>query len=206
MGSYEAWSGQGPRDRRLIVLIKRNRFTPVSRLWQAWQLGSIRTATRRAVEAGYRAFRPVVRIPLSLKNRQARKQWASIFRFWELLQWHDVLFTDESRFTLDFADGRVRVRRLPHERYADHCMKQHDRYGGGSVMIWGGIWHGGRTAVVLIQGTLNAVSYRDNIVVPHIIPTVRERELTLQQDNARPHTASSRRPPMASSQSRYVSH
>lgn len=176
-------------DRQLILSIKMNRFTPVARLWPAWGHGSVRTATRRAVQAGLRAYRPLTRIPLSLKNRRLRKEWAYDHRAWLPAQWNNVLWTDESRFSLDFADGRVRVRRLSHERHANACILEHDRFGGGSIMIWGGIWYRGRTAAVVIEDTMNAEVYRDSVVLPHILPTIQQHNLTLQQDNARPHTA-----------------
>ena len=35
-------------------------------------------------------------------------QWAQEHRGWTLNQWGTVLFTDESRFTVDHNDGRVR--------------------------------------------------------------------------------------------------
>ena len=36
---------------------------------------------------------------------------------------------------------------------------------------------------------MTAVRYRDEIVIPMILPTVQQHNLTLQQDNARPHAA-----------------
>jgi hypothetical protein len=48
-----------------------------------------------------------------------------------------VFFTNESRFTLFRPDGRRRG-----ERFADGCVLERDRFGGGSVMVCGGISHG----------------------------------------------------------------
>jgi hypothetical protein len=45
----------------------------------------------------------------------------------------------ESRFHLDSSDGRSRVYRRIGERYADACVIQRQSFGGGSVMVWGGI-------------------------------------------------------------------
>ena len=58
-------------------------------------------------------------------------------------------------------------------------------------MVWGGFTAHHRTQLVIIQGNLNAVQYRDRIVGPVIIPFLQRYGpgLTLQQDNARPHTA-----------------
>ena len=91
-----------------------------------------------------------------------------------------VLFTDESRFTLYRADGRRRVYRRRGERFAD---------GGGSVMVWGGIAHGIKSQLIIVAGNMTAVMYRDEILRPVAVPLVQQRNLILQQDNARPHVA-----------------
>jgi hypothetical protein len=44
---------------------------------------------------------------------------------------------DESKINLKFRAGRVHSCRR--ERFADGCVKQTDRFGGGGVMVWGGI-------------------------------------------------------------------
>ena len=54
-------------------------------------------------------------------------------------------------------------------------------------MIWGGIWSDGRTAAVIINGTLDAEKYRTEIVIPQMIPTAQMHGLIVQQGNARPH-------------------
>ncbi|KAI3361146.1 hypothetical protein L3Q82_013345 [Scortum barcoo] len=74
---------------------------------------------------------------------------------------------DESRFTLSTCDRRDRVWRRRGERSAACNILQHDRFGSGSVMVWGGISLGGRTALhVLARGSLTAIRYRDEILRP----------------------------------------
>jgi hypothetical protein len=51
---------------------------------------------------------------------------------------------DESRFCLDFHDGRRRVWRQKKERFKNCCVAEHDRFGGGFVMVWGGISYDGQ--------------------------------------------------------------
>ena len=46
---------------------------------------------------------------------------------------------DESRFNLSHHDGRRQVFRRKGERFADCCVVERDGFGGGSVMVWGGI-------------------------------------------------------------------
>ena len=42
------------------------------------------------------------------------------------------------------------------ERYSDACVREVDRFGGGgSIMVWGGISHGVKMPLVVIQGNLS---------------------------------------------------
>ena len=94
-----------------------------------------------------------------------------------------MIWTDEFRFTLDFHDGRVRVHQMPGERFSLCCILEPDRCGGGSViMVWAGMWHNGRTAAVVIRGTLNAERYKSEIVLPIVIPTFRDNRLIFQDE------------------------
>ena len=56
-------------------------------------------------------------------------------------------------------------------------------------MVWGGISHGLKSQLVVIDGNLTAARYRDEILRPHVIPFLQQHNLTLQQDNARSHVA-----------------
>ena len=55
-------------------------------------------------------------------------------------------------------------------------MYESDRFGGGSVMVWAGICHDGRTQLKIVQGTLIAVKYRDDILDPiALLPFLQQR-------------------------------
>ena len=110
-------------------------------------------------------------------------------RLFPMWQWRRVLFTDESRFTLYRADGRRRVYGRRGERFADACVVERDRFGGGSVMVSGGIAHGIKSQLIIVAGNMTAVRFRDEILRPVAVPLVQQRNLILQQDNARPHVA-----------------
>ena len=138
-----------------------------------------------------RARRPSVQVPLSPQHRRARANWARQHVRWNRAQWRNVLFSDESRFSVDFADRRRRVWRRRNERFADCCIAQHDRFGGGSVMVWAGVSYDHRTDLVIVNGNLNANRYCNEILRPHVLPFLQRhgRQTVFQQDNARPHTA-----------------
>ena len=152
---------------------------------------SPKTVWSRLRKIGLRARRPYVGLPLTQARRLRRMAWltAHVPRLFPMRQWRRVLFTDESRFTLYRADGRRRVYRRRGERFADACVVERDRFGGGSVMVWGGIAHGIKSQLIIVAGNMTAVRYRDEILRPVAVPLVQQRNLILQQDNARPHVA-----------------
>ena len=55
------------------------------------------------------------------------------------------------------------------ERFADQCAYESDCFGGGSFMVWARICHAGRTQFKIVQGTLNAVKYTDDILDPIVL-------------------------------------
>ena len=97
---------------------------------------------------------------------------------------------DESRFNVQFADGRLRVWRQTGESMDENKIVERDRYGGGSVMIWEGklVCHSGKIELVTVNGRLNARRYCDEITIPVVIPVLqRGRADILQKNNARCH-------------------
>src|SRR4029434_10043444 len=97
---------------------------------------------------------------LTAQHRGARLAFAIEHQNWHVRHWRPVLFTDESRFTLSTCDRRERVWRSQGERYAACNIVQHDRFGGGSVMVWGGISMEGRTELYRLEnGSLTVSMY-----------------------------------------------
>ena len=148
------------------------------------------TVRRRLQAAGLNARRPRVGPILTLRHRQQRYQWAERHRRWTRRQWQNVVFSDESRFCLSHADGRLRVWRRSGERQANCCFLEAHRWGGGSVMVWGAFSYNHRTRLHIFNHTVNAATYRD-VLQDHVVPLFQYHpELQLyQHDNARPHTA-----------------
>lgn len=147
------------------------------------------TVRNRLREVGLRARRPYVGNVLQRHHRVGRLRWCNNVVVWNLRNWRRIWFSDESRFLLQRRDGRNRVYRRAQERYAPNCVRQVDRFGGGSVMVWAAISYINRTDLIHVQGNLTAVRYRDNILQPHLLPVIDVQRELFQQDNARPHTA-----------------
>ena len=73
----------------------------------------------------------------------------------------------------------------------DQCVYESDRFGGGRVIVWAGICHDGRTQLQIVQGTLNVVKYRDDILDPIVLSCLQQQNFdhVFQHDNARCHVA-----------------
>ena len=69
-------------------------------------------------------------------------------------------------------------------------IMEYDRYGGGSVIIWGGISYNWISDLRTEHGNLNAVRYCADIITPVIVPYIAIGNAdVLQQDTARCHNA-----------------
>ena len=183
-------------DRFVWLTTLRNRTFTAERLRTELRMAtninvSQQTIRNRLHEHNLRSRVAAVRVALTHAHRQARVQWCRHHQRWTRQQWGMVLFTDESRFTVANNDGRQRVWRRPGERFMDVCVREHDRHGGGSIMVWGGIHLHGRTPLHIVHGRLNAIRYRDEILQPLIMPALQAigPGSILQDDNATPHRA-----------------
>ena len=101
-----------------------------------------------------------------------------------------MVYNDESWFCLTRGDGQIRIYRRRNEHYTEACPPEWDRFGGGgSVLVWGSVPQHHRTELVVIAGNLNAVCYREDILLPHGVPFLHAPpDMTLQHDNATSHT------------------
>lgn len=100
---------------------------------------SLSTVRNRLHDVGLRGRRPAVRPRLTADHRRSRLAFCRRHSRWTRQQWGQVLFSDESRFNLLHADGRGRVWRRQGERYNDGKVQEKTAFGGGSVMVWGGL-------------------------------------------------------------------
>ena len=124
------------QDRFLVVQARHHRFDKATTLRRDFQIAtsvriSIQTIRNRLHDAGLRSRRPAIRVPLTRYHVQMRLAWARDHVTWTQNDWAPVLYTDESRFCVDFTDRRARVWRMPNERFAPVCVAEHDRFCGG---------------------------------------------------------------------------
>uniref|UniRef100_A0A8K9UFN3 Tc1-like transposase DDE domain-containing protein n=1 Tax=Oncorhynchus mykiss TaxID=8022 RepID=A0A8K9UFN3_ONCMY len=153
---------------------------------------SAQAVRNRLREAGLRACRPVVRQVLTRHYRQQCHLLAQTHHRWTRQDWQKVLFTDDSWFCLTRGDGLICVYHRRNEHYTEVCTLQWDRFGGGGPSWSGAVSQHHRTELVVIAGNLNAVHYREDILLPHLVPFLQAHpDMTLQHDNATSHNAHS---------------
>lgn len=130
---------------------------------------------------------------LTRQHKVNRLAWARIHRRWNRADWKNCLFTDEAKFCRRSADRTVRVwRRRAENRYSDNLVNTTEPFGGGGVLVWGGICFGGRSDLVIIHGNLNSDRYVRDILEPHVLAfagAIDPERFVLVDDNARPHRA-----------------
>jgi hypothetical protein len=153
---------------------------------------SERTVKRRLKEVELRSYVPAKVPKLEVRLRVARLAFGREHENWNIDQWSQVLFTDESRFCVNTIYGKERIWRRRGERYSQCNFTPKVPFGGGSIMVWGGIGLGARIELVIVDmGTLNADRYITNILQDHVVPLAPniDDNFILMQDNARPHIA-----------------
>ncbi|UYV77713.1 hypothetical protein LAZ67_15002018 [Cordylochernes scorpioides] len=102
---------------------------------------------------------------------RARLNWCLEHHAWTHDQWANVLFSDESRFSLNTDSRRVFIWREPGTRYHPSNIREIDSFRGGSLLVWAGISSSRRTPLHIFSGgTLTAQRYRDEILEPYLRP------------------------------------
>ncbi|UYV69217.1 K02A2.6-like, partial [Cordylochernes scorpioides] len=151
--------------------------------------GQIRTRSGRIVKP---MDIKTVCIPLTSAHRRARLNWCLEHHAWTHDQWANVLFSDESRFSLNTDSRLVFIWREPGIRYHPSNIREIDSFRGGSLLIWAGISSSSRTPLQIFSGgTLTAQRYRNEILEPYLRPYTDQigHKFIFMDDNARPHRA-----------------
>ena len=150
------------------------------------------TLRRRIKETGIRCRRMRKKPRLSPAHVALRERWAMQRVHWRLQQWRRVIFTDESRFRLFRADGRIRVWREPRQELRPQHVQVAERQ-GASLHVWAGISWNAKTELVFLDRNVTANTYAD-LLQSHLLPFVHREyggpaNCILQDDNAAPHRA-----------------
>jgi len=112
-------------------------------------------------------------------NTHFRVQWCKEHRQWPTEQWRNVIWSDESSFTMFLTKGQVHVWHQPKELCNTECLVPTVQDSGGSVILWGTFsWHG-LGAVIPLESKVNANCYlmilsdHRHLMLQHFFPARR---------------------------------
>ncbi|KAF2879889.1 hypothetical protein ILUMI_26284 [Ignelater luminosus] len=150
-GSYCRISGQGykkstdARDERYLmqVALRNRRSTSL-------ELSRALTAARN---------KPATAPLLAREHRVTRLRFAREHVNWTIDDWKRVLFSDETRESLNSPGGRQRVWRKPGERFAASNISPRIPFCGGSIMFWRGICFYGSTNLLPRSPDMNPIEH-----------------------------------------------
>ncbi|GFX35458.1 transposable element Tcb2 transposase [Trichonephila clavipes] len=131
----------------------------------------------------------MVCVRLTSRHRRERREWATEHVNWRRNEWSNVLFSNESRFSVYPDNRRIFIWRDRCSRNNPAFVHESVRFGGGGVLVYGGISIDGRTDPYIIRdGPLTARRYRDEILRPSVVPYAAaiEDDFILMDDNCRP--------------------
>ncbi|GFS59453.1 transposable element Tcb2 transposase [Trichonephila clavipes] len=124
----------------MAVTTKRNKWSTASD--QSRQLSSAtrttvsrQTVYRRLGHIGLYARRPVRCVPLTATHCRLRLTWSREHALWIPQQWSSVIFSDESRFSLQSDSHRTLIWRTPCTRYHQEKTIERHRYGGAGWLV-----------------------------------------------------------------------
>ncbi|GFY30953.1 transposable element Tc1 transposase [Trichonephila clavipes] len=183
-------------DRYLAVTAKTNRRSTASGL--SLQLSSAtgttvsrQTVYRRLGHIGLYAHKPVRCVSLTATHCRLRLTWSREHALWTPQQWSCVMFSDESRFSLQSNSRRTLIWRAPSTRYHQENTIERHRYGAAGWLVWGGIIFGSRTDLHVQSVPMTGHIYRNVILEQHVrlFRGAIGAEFLFMADNARLHRA-----------------
>ncbi|GFY16216.1 transposable element Tcb2 transposase [Trichonephila clavipes] len=203
-GSAVRRPGQGCRrakmpneDRYLVLTALRHRKMNATLLQQHLRLATGTTVSTQTVQnrlhgVGLYARQSMECVRLRSRHRRDRSEWETEHVNWRRNGWRNVLFSDESCFSVHPDNRRIFIWRDHCSRNKPALMHESVRIGGGGVLVYGGISIGGRTDLYIIRvGPLTAHRYRDEILRPIVVPydAAIGDDFILMDENCRLHHA-----------------
>lgn len=186
-------SAMTPREKRRVVKMASNQITSATRIKTTANLtASTRTITRFLGSTDILKYAKLNKAPRITKNHEKeRAKWAEqMVDFGD--KWNTVIFSDEKRWNLDGPDG---LRGYWHDIRKEKRSFFSRQNGGGSVMVWAGIWASGKTEIAFLDGRQDSYCYIWTLS-EFLLPAAHlsfGTDYIFQQDNAAIHTSAATR-------------
>ncbi|GFV20828.1 transposable element Tcb2 transposase [Trichonephila clavipes] len=123
----------------------------------------------RLTYAGLYARRSAVCIPLTSAHKRASLNWSLKHQHWSVGEWANVMFSDESRFSLSSDSRRVTVWREHGTRFEPRNITERHHFPSRGVMVCTSIMMDGRTDLHFFDtGSVTAQRYRNEALEPDV--------------------------------------
>ncbi|GFU53835.1 transposable element Tcb2 transposase [Trichonephila clavipes] len=115
------WQPTPNEDRYLVLTTRRHRNMNATLLQQHLRSAtgttvSVQTIRNRLYGVGVYARRPMVCVRLTSRHRRDRREWATEHVNWRRYEWSNVIFSDESRFSVHPDNRRIFI-------WRDRCSR-----------------------------------------------------------------------------------
>jgi transposase len=109
--------------------------------------------------AGLKAVAKKKKPFLNKKHRKARMDFALAYQHWTVEDWKKIVWSDETKINRLGSDGRKWVWKKAGESLSDRLVQGTQKFGGGSVMVWGCMLWNGPGYACKIDGRMNGDLY-----------------------------------------------
>ena len=155
---------------------------------------SVSTIRRAFKECGYVARVKRKKPLLTAEEKRKRLQWANEHKTWTVDKWKNVIWADETAFTLIW-EGReyAWTKKDAPDILVDEAVTPTKKFGGGKLMVWGCIIYEGTGFFCKIDDTLDSPLYC-KILRKELMDTIEYYDLDAstviyQHDNDPKHTS-----------------
>ncbi|GFT40236.1 transposable element Tc1 transposase [Trichonephila clavipes] len=140
---------------------------------------------------GLYARRPIRCVLHTATHYHLQLAWSRKQTLWTPQQWASVMFSDDSRFSLQSDSRRTFICRAPGTRYQQENIIEQHRFGGARLFVWERIILAFRTGMYVQIGTITGQFDRDLILKQHVrvFCGPMSAKFLFMDDNARPHRA-----------------
>ena len=129
---------------------------------------------------------------LSKQHRREQLDFAIAHQYWTVDDWKQVVWSDETKINCLGSDGRKWVWKKPGEGLSDRLVEGTQKFGGGSIMIWGCMLWEGVGYACKIDGRMNGDLFleilEDDLKASLDYYGKNPGDIIFQQDNDPKHT------------------
>lgn len=140
---------------------------------------------------GYKSYAAKEKPALTQAQMKRRLEWAKAFKIWGSDDWRRVVWSDESRFELQFGSQASKVTRRKDEAYLPECIKKQTKF-PLSMMVWGCMSGTGLSNLHFVEKTVNSEVYQsilENTLIPFVEEKHADGNFIFQQVGATCHTS-----------------